>query len=98
MRKEEHIQADVLICPAERGSEQVLCGDGRPRPSGGPTTGSVAWPKRAGRMLLSVFREIFDESAYQRFLVRAHLPRSRESYAAFRKEFDVLKARRPRCC
>jgi hypothetical protein len=60
--------------------------------------GISVWLKCTGAMLLSVFREIFDESAYQRFLVRAQMSRSRESYAAFREEHDALKARRPRCC
>jgi hypothetical protein len=98
MRNEEHVGADVLICPAERSSEQVLCEDGRPRPSGRPTLGSVAWLKRTRVMLLSVFLEIFDESAYQRFLSRTQMTSSRRAYAAFRKEHDALKARQPRCC
>ena len=54
--------------------------------------------KRFFRLLLAALREIFDESAYQRFLVREGLPASRVSYAAFLREHEVGKVRRPRCC
>jgi hypothetical protein len=54
--------------------------------------------KHAGALLLAVIREIFDESAYQRFLGRANMPSSAEAYAAFQKEHDAIKARRPPCC
>lgn len=56
------------------------------------------WLKDAGAMLLEVVREIFDESAYQRFLSRTQTPPSREAYAAFQREHEILKARRPKCC
>jgi hypothetical protein len=49
-------------------------------------------------LVISALREIFDESAYARFLNRSQLTSSREAYAAFRKEYEVAKARRPRCC
>jgi hypothetical protein len=48
--------------------------------------------------LRAVLREVFDESAYQRFLLRAGLTPSVERYAAFWAEQEKLKARRPRCC
>jgi hypothetical protein len=52
--------------------------------------------------LFTVFRavisEIFDESAYQRFLDRSQLQSSANAYATFRKENDQAKSRRPRCC
>ena len=66
------------------------CGEKRPRPSG--------WLKQAGAILVTVIREVFDESAYQRFLSRAQMPSSPLAYAAFRRENEVLKTRRPRCC
>ena len=51
---------------------------------------------------LSVFtaalREIFDESAYARFLARNRLSASRTAYAEFLREHEVAKIRRPRCC
>lgn len=49
-------------------------------------------------LLLSVLREIFDESAYDRFLSRNHFASSPQSYAAFLREHELIKARRPRCC
>jgi len=48
--------------------------------------------------LMAALREIFDEGAYARFLNRAGMVSSRESYAAFRREFEEAKMRRPKCC
>ena len=70
--------------------DHKLCGERCPRPS--------SWLKQAGETLVAVIREVFDESAYQRFLSRAQLPSSPQAYAAFRREDEVLKTRRPRCC
>ncbi len=53
---------------------------------------------RATTLLASALREIFDESAYARFLDRRKLTSSREAYAAFCREYEAAKARRPRCC
>ncbi|MHB8217258.1 MAG: hypothetical protein ACYDDS_14380 [Candidatus Sulfotelmatobacter sp.] len=49
-------------------------------------------------LLWAVLREIFDESAYLRFLNRAGIPSSSAAYAAFRREFEEAKTRRPKCC
>ena len=49
-------------------------------------------------LLLAALREIFDESAYMRFLSRTQTVSSREAYAAFCREYDAAKARKPRCC
>jgi hypothetical protein len=46
----------------------------------------------------ATLREIFDEAAYSRFLGRVGTVSSAESYAAFRREIDEAKARRPKCC
>ena len=46
----------------------------------------------------ATLREIFDESAYARFLSERQLASSRAAYASFRREYEVTKARRPRCC
>jgi hypothetical protein len=46
----------------------------------------------------AILREIFDESAYERFLVRNHLCPGAETYARFCAEQDKTKGRRPRCC
>ena len=47
---------------------------------------------------VAMLREIFDEAAYARFLNRAGMASSSGAYAAFRKEFDEAKVRRPKCC
>ncbi len=54
--------------------------------------------KRFFQLLLAALREIFDESAYQRFLAREGAAASPGSYAAFLREHEATKARRPRCC
>jgi hypothetical protein len=54
--------------------------------------------KNACGILLATLREIFDEAAYARFLNRAGMVSSSESYAAFRQEFEEAKMRRPKCC
>jgi hypothetical protein len=54
--------------------------------------------KRAASIFLATLREVFDESAYLRFLTRNHLASSPAAYAAFLRESELAKARRPRCC
>jgi hypothetical protein len=54
--------------------------------------------REAASLFLSALREIFDESAYARFLARNRLTSSRATYAAFLREHAVAKARRPKCC
>jgi hypothetical protein len=46
----------------------------------------------------TVFREIFDESAYERFLLRTRNARSVASYREFMHEREAATVRRPRCC
>jgi hypothetical protein len=53
---------------------------------------------RALSLVMAALREIFDETAYARFLNRRQMVSSREAYAAFCREYDMAKARRPRCC
>ncbi len=50
------------------------------------------------RLLLATLREIFDENAYQRFLLRTGSPASIQSYRAFMDERETSMARKPRCC
>jgi len=52
----------------------------------------------AARLLLSALREIFDESAYSRFLARERMRSSPAAYAAFWRERELSQQRRPRCC
>jgi hypothetical protein len=49
-------------------------------------------------VLVAALREIFDESAYARFLNRRQIASSRQAYATFCREHEEGKARRPRCC
>ncbi len=49
-------------------------------------------------LLLATLREIFDESAYQRFLVQHHLNSGQTAYASFLREQETRKARQPKCC
>jgi hypothetical protein len=51
-----------------------------------------------GRLLLATLREIFEESAYERFLERRRCASSREAYAAFLHETQHARERRARCC
>ena len=54
--------------------------------------------RNAIRTLRATLREIFDESAYDRFLRRTHASRSIASYRAFTRERDAAIAEKPRCC
>jgi hypothetical protein len=47
---------------------------------------------------MATLREIFDEAAYERFLERAGMVSSSAAYAAFRREFEEVEVRRPKCC
>lgn len=58
----------------------------------------LAWFLARVGLLLATFREIFDESAYARFLIRRQMVSSREAYSEFLQEHEHAKARRPRCC
>ena len=49
-------------------------------------------------LAMAVLREVFDESAYTRFLLRQQIVSSQSAYAQFLREQEVAKARRPRCC
>jgi hypothetical protein len=49
-------------------------------------------------VLLATLREIFDESAYSRYLTRTAAQPSRASYAAFLDEKRAADLRRVRCC
>jgi hypothetical protein len=71
--------------------------NGHPRPSRRLRDLAQFLKVVAGVLRLAV-REIFDESAYARFLERQHLASSRHSYAAFLRESQCQRERRPRCC
>jgi hypothetical protein len=46
----------------------------------------------------AALREIFDESAYQRFLTRRGLRSSSSAYGEFLAEMQHRRERRARCC
>ena len=64
-------------------------------------TNARLFPKRA-RQVLAIVRatlgEIFEESAYARFLQRHGLKSSREAYALFLRDSEASRGRRLRCC
>ena len=107
-----HVGTAALGCPVERSSTSfgaaAATAEGK-MPSGQPAgrrryekTQARAWLiirlKSAWEILTGTLREIFDESAYARFLKQRQLTSSRTAYTAFRQENEVTKARRPRCC
>jgi hypothetical protein len=48
--------------------------------------------------IVAILREIFEESAYSRFLAHHELSSCPSAYAAFLREQEGAKARRPKCC
>ena len=48
------------------------------------------------RTIFNILREIFDENAYDRFLLRTHGSPSVASYRQFMQEREEAMARRPR--
>jgi hypothetical protein len=50
------------------------------------------------KVVLATLREIFDENAYQRFLLRTGRVASRSSYHDFIRERNAEIVRKPRCC
>jgi len=105
----EYVTTDCVAEAAlarQAGRQNEPRGKGRLRPPAlsqieGPSRAklsSTVWLRNSVTVLLTVLREIFDESAYTRFLNRTHLPSSRQAYAAFRHEHELSKARKPRCC
>lgn len=50
------------------------------------------------RTVVLALREIFDESAYARFLSRHRMENSPEAYACYLRESNLTRERRPRCC
>ena len=53
---------------------------------------------RVLQTIRATLREIFDESAYDRFLLRTHASRSIASYREFTRERDAAMLKKPRCC
>jgi len=53
---------------------------------------------RSLAIIRATLKEIFEESAYARFLERRGIASSREAYATFLRETEATRVRRPRCC
>jgi hypothetical protein len=49
-------------------------------------------------IIRATLREIFDESAYDRFLLRTNSCRCIASYREFARERDAALLKKPRCC
>jgi hypothetical protein len=73
---------------------------GKPVRRSGPAkqSGLVSALCKMASLSRSILGEIFDESAYQRFLERSRLPSSAKAYAMFQRENEEARSRRPRCC
>jgi hypothetical protein len=54
--------------------------------------------KQAIALFMAALREIFDESAYARFLARHQVQSSPTAYAAFLRETKEHGTPKPRCC
>ena len=53
---------------------------------------------RIGSVARSMLLEIFEESAYARFLERRRIATSTQAYGDFLRETQAHRERRPRCC
>jgi hypothetical protein len=54
--------------------------------------------RKIATTIIATLREIFEESAYTRFLAHQGISSCPSAYAAFLREQEVTKARRPKCC
>ncbi|HET8891312.1 MAG TPA: hypothetical protein VFQ41_20580 [Candidatus Angelobacter sp.] len=63
-----------------------------------PITRSSPFIAKAIQTLFAALREIFDESAYDRFLLQTNAARSVATYRAFTRERDAAMLKKPRCC
>jgi len=54
--------------------------------------------RHAVDLFVAALREIFDESAYARFLARRRIHSSPCAYAAFCREQERIKVGSPKCC
>jgi hypothetical protein len=62
------------------------------------SSSALALFAKAIRTLRAALREIFDETAYDRFLLRTHASRTAASYRDFTRERDAAMLKKPRCC
>ncbi len=50
------------------------------------------------RIIRAILREVFEESAYERFCAREKVGMGCESYALFLQETDRARQKKVRCC
>jgi len=94
----ELVHSDLTLCHSGRSESSAQRAIRGAEESQSPVRALWARAKRGRNLAFRVLREIFDESAYIRFLDRHKLEPSRGSYAAFRREHEHSKACRMRCC
>jgi hypothetical protein len=58
----------------------------------------LAFVRRVLGLFRSALREIFEESAYERFLEREGKASSQAAYAEFLREGQAARERQTRCC
>ena len=54
--------------------------------------------QKAGRLLLALLRELADENAYQRYLVRRGASASPQEWRRFSNARLAARFERPKCC
>jgi len=86
---------DLVIGRSGDLKNQQLTADARRR---GEKSGLRWRLQNSWKILRFALREIFDESAYDRFLLRTNASRSVASYRAFISERDAAMVKKQRCC
>jgi hypothetical protein len=104
-RKRGEETSEHLTTEARRhGEESEECGLYQGTGLSRAVTGTTIWALAAAvcvkviPTIRATLREIFDESAYDRFLLRTHASRSVASYREFARERDAAMVKKPRCC
>jgi hypothetical protein len=94
----DNVGTGALAPPVEPSSAAHAAESDRIEIRGQACPRHIGWVRNFATIFVSTLHEIFDESAYARFLQRTQTPSSAIAYAAFQQEHGALKARRPRCC
>jgi hypothetical protein len=90
-------RSEHLTTEARRHGESRRSNDFPDHPITRSLSASVRF-RKVTQTIRAVVREIFDESAYDRFLLRTQASRSVASYRDFTHERDAEMAKKPRCC
>jgi len=95
-----HEAANLTAETLRRGENQKPTTEARRHGGKSGNRKAIAFERmsRALQTMGAALREIFDESAYDRFLLRTHASRSRASYQEFTRERDAAMLKKPRCC